>query len=63
MNTQVLASNNATTAEDFLPLQGTDYVEFYVGNAKQAAHFFNCLPVYHSILVPFLSTLKIRLVY
>ncbi|MCE3281551.1 MAG: hppD [Chitinophagaceae bacterium] len=28
------------TAEDFLPLQGTDYVEFYVGNAKQAAHFY-----------------------
>ena len=27
-------------AEDFLPLQGTDYVEFYVGNAKQAAHFY-----------------------
>jgi len=29
-----------TIAEDFLPLQGTDYVEFYVGNAKQAAHFY-----------------------
>ena len=29
------------TAEiDFLPLQGTDYVEFYVGNAKQAAHYY-----------------------
>src|ERR1700722_17695154 len=27
-------------APDFLPLQGTDYVEFYVGNAKQAAHFY-----------------------
>lgn len=26
--------------EDFLPLMGTDYVEFYVGNAKQAAHFY-----------------------
>src|SRR4029450_12160587 len=25
---------------DFLPLHGTDYVEFYVGNAKQAAHFY-----------------------
>jgi 4-hydroxyphenylpyruvate dioxygenase len=25
---------------DFLPLLGTDYVEFYVGNAKQAAHFY-----------------------
>jgi 4-hydroxyphenylpyruvate dioxygenase len=27
-------------ADDFLPLLGTDYVEFYVGNAKQAAHFY-----------------------
>jgi 4-hydroxyphenylpyruvate dioxygenase len=26
--------------EDFLPLHGTDYVEFYVGNAKQAAHYY-----------------------
>jgi 4-hydroxyphenylpyruvate dioxygenase len=31
-------SNNTTS--DFLPLHGTDYVEFYVGNAKQAAHFY-----------------------
>jgi 4-hydroxyphenylpyruvate dioxygenase len=27
-------------AQDFLPLLGTDYVEFYVGNAKQAAHYY-----------------------
>ncbi len=26
--------------KDFLPLNGTDYVEFYVGNAKQAAYFY-----------------------
>src|SRR5690242_16508462 len=26
--------------EDFLPLNGTDYVEFYVGNAKQAAYYY-----------------------
>lgn len=25
---------------DFLPINGTDYVEFFVGNAKQAAHFY-----------------------
>jgi hypothetical protein len=24
----------------FLPLLGTDYVEFYVGNAKQSAHYY-----------------------
>jgi 4-hydroxyphenylpyruvate dioxygenase len=27
-------------ADDFLPLNGTDYVELYVGNAKQSAHFY-----------------------
>ena len=27
-------------AQDFLPIKGTDYVELYVGNAKQAAHFY-----------------------
>ncbi|HYL77764.1 MAG TPA: 4-hydroxyphenylpyruvate dioxygenase [Bryobacteraceae bacterium] len=25
---------------DFLPLNGTDYVEFYVGNARQSAHYY-----------------------
>ena len=29
-----------TAPVDFLPLEGTDYVEFYVGNAKQAAHYY-----------------------
>jgi 4-hydroxyphenylpyruvate dioxygenase len=32
--------NTQQTQTDFLPLSGTDYVEFYVGNAKQAAHFY-----------------------
>jgi 4-hydroxyphenylpyruvate dioxygenase len=27
-------------AQDFLPINGTDHIEFYVGNAKQAAHFY-----------------------
>jgi 4-hydroxyphenylpyruvate dioxygenase len=30
----------ASVEKDFLPLNGTDYVEFYVGNARQAAHFY-----------------------
>ncbi|MBC7534703.1 MAG: 4-hydroxyphenylpyruvate dioxygenase [Ferruginibacter sp.] len=39
--TTVATANNTTEANiDFLPLHGTDYVEFYVGNAKQAAHFY-----------------------
>ena len=28
------------SAKDFLPINGTDYVELYVGNAKQAAHYY-----------------------
>ncbi len=28
------------TAAEFLPLKGTDHVEFYVGNARQAAYFY-----------------------
>ncbi len=26
---------------DFLPIKGYDHIEFYVGNAKQAAHFYD----------------------
>src|SRR5436190_12349524 len=43
MPTTVAAPKTKTapaTEKDFLPLQGTDYIEFYVGNAKQAAHFY-----------------------
>lgn len=39
MNATIATKAN-TAAVDFLPLQGTDYVEFYVGNARQAAHFY-----------------------
>lgn len=38
METEPLENKTQTT--DFLPLNGTDYVELYVGNAKQAAHFY-----------------------
>lgn len=40
MQTTTLPSSTVSSKTDFLPLQGTDYVEFYVGNAKQAAHFY-----------------------
>jgi 4-hydroxyphenylpyruvate dioxygenase len=38
MATQTLPT--AETAHDAFPINGTDYVEFYVGNAKQASHFY-----------------------
>ncbi|MDQ8005228.1 MAG: 4-hydroxyphenylpyruvate dioxygenase [Pedobacter sp.] len=39
MSTQTFAEKIAK-AKDFLPINGTDYIEFYVGNAKQAAHYY-----------------------
>jgi len=33
----------AAEAQDFLPLNGIDHVEFWVGNAKQAAHYYRTL--------------------
>jgi 4-hydroxyphenylpyruvate dioxygenase len=38
METDVL--EKATTATDFLPLNGTDHIEFFVGNAKQSAYYY-----------------------
>jgi len=40
MSSATTIKKNKKTGVDFLPLEGTDYVEFYVGNAKQAAHFY-----------------------
>jgi 4-hydroxyphenylpyruvate dioxygenase len=40
MPTASPADKQVNNSIDFLPLLGTDYVEFYVGNAKQAAHFY-----------------------
>ncbi len=39
MATQVRSSAPAPVADPF-PINGTDYVEFYVGNAKQASHYY-----------------------
>ena len=39
-NTEYSLKKLFDDAEDFLPLLGTDYVELYVGNAKQSAHFY-----------------------
>ena len=40
MDTLTADKPTATTTEDFLPLLGTDHVEFYVGNAKQSAYYY-----------------------
>ena len=43
-------------AKDFLPLNGTDYIEFYVGNAKQAAHFYKTAFGFQSLAYKGLET-------
>ncbi len=43
-------------ADDFLPIMGTDYVEFYVGNAKQAAHFYKTALGFQSLAYAGLET-------
>ena len=40
MATPTLAQPSQSQTTDFLPLKGTDHVEFYVGNARQAAYFY-----------------------
>lgn len=43
-------------AQDFLPLNGTDYVELYVGNAKQSAHFYKTAFGFQSLAYAGLET-------
>ncbi|MDJ1496446.1 4-hydroxyphenylpyruvate dioxygenase [Cytophagaceae bacterium DM2B3-1] len=43
-------------AEDFLPLNGTDYIELYVSNSKQAAHFYKTAFGFQSLAYAGLST-------
>ncbi len=38
---QLVKRQDQPVTTDFLPIKGYDHVEFYVGNAKQAAHFYD----------------------
>jgi 4-hydroxyphenylpyruvate dioxygenase len=40
METVLQSATTTADTQDFLPLHGTDYVELYVGNAKQSAHYY-----------------------
>lgn len=37
---QTLTENTTAVHQDTFPIKGTDHIEFYVGNAKQSAHFY-----------------------
>ena len=43
-------------AQDFLPINGTDYIELYVGNAKQAAHYYKTAFGFQSLAYSGLET-------
>ncbi len=43
-------------SEDFLPLMGTDFIELYVGNAKQSAHFYKTAFGFQSLAYSGLET-------
>lgn len=43
-------------AEDFLPINGTDHVELYVGNSKQAAHYYKTAFGFQSLAYSGLET-------
>src|SRR6202162_2053457 len=40
MSSTLSPEKKQNVTEDFLPLLGTDHIELYVGNAKQAAHYY-----------------------
>lgn len=44
------------SAKDFMPLNGTDYLELYVSNAKQAAHFYKSVMGFQSLAYAGLET-------
>ena len=63
-NTEYSLEKIFKDAKDFLPLLGTDYIEFYVGNAKQAAHFYKTAFGFQSLAYAGLETgLKDRVSY
>ena len=47
---------NTPETEDFLPINGTDYLELYVGNCKQAAHFYKTAFGFQSLAYAGLET-------
>jgi 4-hydroxyphenylpyruvate dioxygenase len=49
-------SNQTNTGNDFMPINGTDYVEMYVSNSRQAAHFYKSAMGFRSLAYSGLET-------
>lgn len=56
MDTIVLDQKKTNVQEDFLPLNGTDFIELYVGNAKQSAHYYKTAFGFQSLAYSGLET-------
>lgn len=55
---ETLTASNTQTDTDFMPIMGTDYIELYVSNAKQAAHFYKSAFGFRSLAYSGLETGK-----
>jgi 4-hydroxyphenylpyruvate dioxygenase len=55
---ETLTASNTQTETDFMPIMGTDYIELYVSNAKQAAHFYKSAFGFNSLAYSGLETGK-----
>ncbi len=51
-----IKDQTSAIVEDFLPINGTDYIELYVGNSKQAAHFYKTAFGFQSLAYAGLAT-------
>ncbi len=53
---ETLTSQKTTLEEDFMPIMGTDYIELYVSNSKQAAHYYKSAFGFQSLAYAGLET-------
>ncbi len=56
MDTSIKEINRSKTQHEVMPILGTDYVEFYVSNAKQAAYFYKTAMGFQSLAYSGLET-------
>ncbi|MDP5120180.1 MAG: 4-hydroxyphenylpyruvate dioxygenase, partial [Spirosomaceae bacterium] len=54
--TELLTDREISNDTDFMPINGTDYIELYVSNAKQAAHFYKAAFGFQSLAYKGLET-------
>lgn len=56
MSTSVVTEKKQGKATDFMPINGTDYIELYVSNSKQAAHYYKTAFGFQSLAYKGLET-------